>query len=233
MNLDNSEPLKKTTAAALWGIIVGSLMAAYVMAIAVPAKAEGISKAAPKRTAVVAAAPKSAEYSWTGFYIGAHAGVAAASNDIGGVISLESHGAVGGLHAGYLYQIPGSVLVVGVESGYTLRDLNATLGGANFEAKGAWSAVAKAGVTYGRLMLYGLAGYAQMEASSNIALPDKFDGYTVGAGVSAMIADAMSLGMEYRSTFYGAEAITPAVGLEPSEHQLMFRASWHLQSLIK
>lgn len=215
--------------------------AVVVVAFGLPSKAEGVTKAKPRvaasRTATPAPAAAPAEpaavTNWTGFHVGAFLGAAVSSSEVAGIVTLSSNGALGGLAAGYDYQFPGTPFVIGVATDYGWRDLNASLGPTSVDLKGAWSATARAGIAFDKLLVYGRGGWTQAQASTSLAIPDKFDGWLMGAGVEALVSSALSVGMEYRAEFYRSEAIAPGVGIEPSGHELMFTSRWRFNSPLR
>jgi outer membrane immunogenic protein len=128
-------------------------------------------------------APIAMDYDWTGFYLGANAGVGIGRNytrlDIpaGGSFEtsyLNPHGGVGGGQIGYNWQVPNSLLgalVFGVEAdiqGTGMRDnFNCLLGcvtplNANFSQKLDWFATVRgrAGIATGPVLSYVTGGWA-------------------------------------------------------------------------
>ena len=170
-------------------------------------------------------APAPPYTSWTGFYIGGHAGGVWSDVDwrnvnlTGERVSNDDSGFIGGGQIGYNIQF-GNV-VVGAE---------ATLSGTTLD--GDFRSSKKPAVTYstdintiatvtGRLgfaadqwLLYAKAGWAgaQVDASGrNTALPDSFsidewrNGWTVGGGLEYKVARNISLGVEYSFIDLGSE----------------------------
>lgn len=123
-------------------------------------------------------APVAAVYSWTGFYIGGHAGYAWGRSktvvglpdalDCGGgpsceTISHSTNGPFGGLHAGYNWQNNAFVFGVEIEGGYLGAKgdtISAIANDHTFSAKyGAYGALTgRLGIATGRTLFYGKGG---------------------------------------------------------------------------
>jgi outer membrane immunogenic protein len=163
--------------------------------------------------------------SWTGFYIGAHAGGAWSDVDWANVsltgerVTNDDSGFIGGGQIGYNKQF-GSV-VVGVEGTVSWASLD-----------NSFRSVVNPDVTYstnihtivtatGRLgyagdkwLVYGKAGWAgaQVDVSGrDVALPDSFsiddwrNGWTVGTGIDYKLTRNISLGVEYSYIDLGSQ----------------------------
>lgn len=209
-------------------VLVGLAVATMIVSAFTPSKAHAANLDSPVTRAQAAA--ENPTNPWTGFHIDGIVGMAASSTEVGGILSLSSDGAIGGLGLGYDYQFPGTHFVVGVMADYIWPDLSTALGPTKVDLKGEWSVAGRAGVAISnKALVYVLAGFTQSHASATIGLPDKFDGKVVGGGIEALVSPAFSVGLEYRAIFYDAELTTPALGafaLDPSEHQLRLKGSW-------
>jgi outer membrane immunogenic protein len=120
-------------------------------------------------------------YDWTGFYVGAHGGLAAASGELGDVT-----GAVGGAQAGYLVQ--SGDLVVGLEADASLPGLDRSSVKAGLSVDVLGSGRARAGASLGPLLLYGTGGFgfAQIEVDRPGHDEDAWrPGWVVGLGAEA------------------------------------------------
>lgn len=195
-------------------------------------------------TAVAADLPVKAPYinqqtsvfSWTGFYLGVNGGYGFAAQDIGlsgtpvarlqepGTIGTNASGGVGGIHAGFNYQIS-PTWVWGVEgrfAGTGIKSAGTDPNGNTLTTSLPWesSVVARLGVVPAdpRLMLYGLGGVAfgdikQSVGGPNIAsaLTPATDnihtGWTAGAGIEYAFTNNLIGGLEYRYTNLGNTAI--------------------------
>jgi len=134
---------------------------------------------------MVAMAPvvTAAEESWTGFYAGAQLGFSDLSDD-----TTSTADSTLGAHAGYLHDFGGYVL--GGELSY---DAGAEfVSGGSIEKVDTVRAKIKGGRVFGRTMLYGVAGFANMDtAAGNV------DGYSVGIGASYRASEKIVVGAEY------------------------------------
>ena len=214
----------------LYAIVAFAALAfVYVILVNDKARAEGVAKAPVARAASPAAASP-----WSSCHVGVHAGGAASQSEIGGLTTLNSEGAIGGLGAGCDWQMPGTPFVIGVLTDYSWRDLGTTLGAARVEMKGVWTAAGRVGVAPSdKLLIYALGGWTQSTASTSLAIPDSFDGMVIGGGIEALINQAFSVGLEYRNLSYGSERAPLAAGgftWDPSEQQILLKASWRFYS---
>jgi outer membrane immunogenic protein len=139
-------------------------------------------------------------FSWTGFYVGANGGWAASTG--GGDFGKPSGGLVGGT-VGYNYQI--GHFVGGLESDLDWADLNKTgvntLGAYSNRVDSLFTARARAGVAFDRLLIYGTAGYAGAE--DHVSVPgimsstDWRSGGAFGGGVEYAFTNNISAKAEY------------------------------------
>ncbi|WP_099867865.1 outer membrane protein [Pararhizobium haloflavum] len=133
------------------------------------------------------------ESNWTGPYIGGQVGYGFVDPDLPGV---DGEGIVGGVHAGYNYDLGG--FVVGGEVDYDFADLEVeddVLGDVG-QIDGIARAKAKAGVDLGRVLPYVTAGGAY--AHGDLAGEDVDDfGFLVGGGVDVAATDNIIVGAEY------------------------------------
>jgi len=165
-------------------------------------------------------------FSWSGLYVGVQDGVAwgrdktteylTSTGAFTGFAWKYHHAAgFGGLHAGYNQQF--GMLVAGVEidadrlirarSGF--RDP----GGVGRASRDwAFSARARLGVAFDRVLVYATAGYAGTRAKYSYFNPalglsegfsKTFSGYAVGAGVEYAITNSLTARVEYRYADYG------------------------------
>jgi outer membrane immunogenic protein len=184
---------------------------------------------------VVAAVPV---FTWTGFYVGAQAGYAwgedetslffgGAPVDLGGLSTdFDSDGFVGGVHAGFNYQM-GS-FVIGVEGDLEAAGIDGDLTVTSPFFPGASASVeseinfqgslrARAGVAFDRALIYVTGGlaFANIENTYSATIPagfgvlpgtysESFDdtewGWTLGAGVEYAFTNNLTARLEYRYT---------------------------------
>lgn len=161
-------------------------------------------------------------FSWTGLYIGAHAGYEFGSSQTSSTVGFGSanpSGFIGGGHIGYNYQFGnfgglGSGLVLGVEgdvdgsnykSGYFAGPMFTS---ASQDIQG--SARGRLGIAVDRVLFYATGGAAfgglnnQYFAPAGFATVDRSKvGWTAGAGVEYAITNNWSARVEYRYTDFG------------------------------
>ena len=134
------------------------LAIALSMAVAAPALAG--SPTPPMEEPPVAAPPAATppipvSRDWTGAYVGGRLGF----GDLGSGVS--GSGAIGGLHAGYLYDFGG--FAAGVEGSYDAARISVNLGG-RLQEVGRLGL--RAGPTFGDVFVYGAAGAARAQVST-------------------------------------------------------------------
>ncbi|MFX0546768.1 outer membrane protein [Roseovarius sp. S1116L3] len=133
---------------------------------------------------------------WTGFYAGGQLGYANVELSVGGVSSDES-GVIGGLVAGYDYDL--GAFVVGAGFDYDWSDIGDSSAGVSLDLDSIWRAKLRGGYKIGNGLLYATAGYAEATVSASVAglsVDADDDGYFAGAGYDHMVAPNMSLGGE-------------------------------------
>jgi outer membrane immunogenic protein len=220
--------------------LVAALVWFAVAAAAKPAHAADL--------AVVIEPPSPAEFHWTGFYIGVNAGggidhfafpysIGVPNGSVQGTNGITASGPVGGIQAGFNYELPFFHIVAGIEidtdaSGITGQTtvtsalatglpVNATFG-TKFKDFG--TARLRLGYAWGRLMPY-LAGgftYGTTESYFSAITPGLFamgantetrSGViphvaTIGIGVEYAIAQNFTLKAEYLYDFINARLVT-------------------------
>ncbi|VVT31891.1 outer membrane protein [Rhizobium sp. EC-SD404] len=130
-------------------------------------------------------------FDWTGPYIGVQAGYAWADLDVGPA-TIDADGVLGGVHAGYNYDLGG--FVVGAEIDYDFANIE--IDGGIGEVDGVARGKLRAGVDLGRVMVYGTGGVAY--ATADTVLGDLSDfGWAAGAGVDFAATDNIIVGAEY------------------------------------
>lgn len=141
---------------------------------------------------VVAPAPMPVYQSpnWTGFYAGGQLGYADIDTNYSSApFNIKGDGLIGGLTAGYDYDLGDWVIGAGADYDWTDIKLQSA---ANLKAESIWRLKARAGYKIGDGLLYATGGYAQMDTN----LVGSEDGYFVGAGYEHLVTDNMSLGGE-------------------------------------
>jgi outer membrane immunogenic protein len=173
--------------------------------------------------------------SWTGLYIGLHAGVGQANIDwdnvtlTGESVSFDATSFIGGGQIGYNAQFGRWVL--GVEaslSGAGLSDTQNSVigGGITFTSSVDWIGTVTGRVGYAgdSWLAYGKGGWAIADlnlSGNNPGFPDSFslsdtvNGWTVGAGIEWKIARNLSLAVEYSFIDLGSRDVSgeTAIGI--------------------
>lgn len=151
-------------------------------------------------------------FSWTGFYVGSHGGLAtgqtSGQTDIGGLFVINTdydmNGGLWGGHIGYNKQMGQTVL--GIEGSLSAVDLNGSTACVlilNCARSVDWLAmvVGRIGIAMDRSMVYGLAGVAWADVETNVT--DNIVGLVRLNGGETHVGWVVGLGFEY--------AITPSI----------------------
>jgi high affinity Mn2+ porin len=202
--------------AAIW-IVLATASRAFAADAAMPVKAPPIAYA----------------YDWTGFYIGGHFGWGVSTQPMnlsmapGDALSepYRASGMLGGLQAGYNYQLPNRV-VLGVEAGVTFADTfgkrsftDTNFGGGQFISNLQSFGTARGRLGYalgsgwGWMMPYITGGLAWGENKAEVDFADgtvqtkslAHLGWTAGAGVEFPIGDHWTAKAEYQYVDLGAK----------------------------
>jgi len=184
-----------------------NLILAAVAAALIPAGAlaADFPYASPEQSYVPADVP-----SWTGFYAGAHVGYG-----FGDVDDADADGFLGGLQAGFDWQM--EQLVVGVEGdvAYTGMGYDGIADG--FDVDWFGTVRGRIGYAFDRFMVFGTGGLAWANAEYETAGGSDeatYVGWTAGAGVEAMITDTISAKADYLYSSFGEEDFPAATGDE-------------------
>lgn len=158
------------------------LLAATSLAAA-PAVA-GSADSAPADPVIQPAAPAApVTPNWTGFYGGAQLGYANVNSNT----SLDGDGFIGGLTAGYDYDLGNWVIGAGLD--YDWADISL---GSGDTLESVWRAKLRSGYKIGNGLLYGTGGYAQADVNTL----GSEDGYFIGAGYEHAVAENFTVGGE-------------------------------------
>lgn len=152
---------------------------------------------------VTAITPAAAEspVNWTGIHGGVHIGYDMADVDLGGPIGMSDTQLSYGVGIGATYRIPNTRFVVGADLDHTWA--NALIIDRH------WSVTGRAGVVFGHVMPYALAGYKRAEAGGT-----SVDGWVAGGGIEFALSNSLFLAGEYRFTAYD---VGGPVGLDQHE----------------
>jgi len=214
------------------------------LAFATPALAADL---APQPVEPVA--PVVPPFTWTGFYLGAQLGWGQTSTDykagaatdaatrVVSLPTLTKNGVMGGLFAGYNYQIDQFVLGAEIDGDFLIvgKERYTAATGDFITAHTEWTGSARARVGYAidRLLLYGTGGVALASAKPKVtgtgysygAGNSTQVGWTLGAGAEYAFTDHWIAGLEYRYTHFSSENYTYPVanrslGIVGFSHQL-------------
>jgi len=176
----------------------------------------------PARTSPVILPPPPI-FSWSGLYIGAHAGYGWGHDKIGlpaigYSTSFSPNGVVGGGQIGYNYQI--NHFVVGVEADIDGTSLSktafdpvtGTAYGSQIPVEG--SVRGRLGITWDRALLYATGGLALGQEKATFTPPGAsytrgLTGWTLGGGVEYAMTNNWSMRGEYRFTEFERATDTP------------------------
>ncbi len=171
--------------------VIRSMMIAgpFAAMLAVPALAGGPTTAAPEPVIIPAEPYVAPGIDWSGAYVGGQIGYGD-TDTTGG--ALDGHGMLGGVHAGYRWDMGSFVAGVELDHDATNIDLGVTPGDT-------LDAVTRlkltAGTEMGNALLYGALGGAH--ASATVGGADLSDsGYFLGAGVTYALTDSWTVGGE-------------------------------------
>jgi outer membrane immunogenic protein len=195
-------------------------------------------------------------FNWSGAYVGAAVGYgwsdpeASFDDTPNASVEYDVDGFLGGIYAGYNYQMPNNV-VVGVEADINYSDIdgdgdaiqggvvNLGFGGtAQIEWQG--SVRGRIGYAFDRILPYFAVGVAFGEIKHDFfdvpttvtaTFSDTFTGWTIGGGLEYAVTDNIIVRGEYRYTDFGSEEYpveTPldAHDLEVESHDVRFGVSY-------
>lgn len=180
---------------------------------------------------------------WFGAYAGIHLGADWTDVDINGVEAFSSEAAVGGVHAGFNFQLFG--LVAGIEADADLTGTESTstifpTTAAELSSDWLMSVRGRLGAAFGPVLAYGTAGVAWTETNVVAATPgfttiessETQTGFVYGAGLEAYVSPNMTvrieaLRYEFDSDFYTIGGGLPDVEFDPSSTVVRAGVSLH------
>jgi len=240
-------------------------MTKYLKIFAGVLAASGLSLAAqaadlptqPEPVAPVAIVPP---FTWTGFYVGAQLGWGQTSTDytagaqapdatdVVRLPTISKNGFMGGLFAGYNYQINQFVLGAEVDGNFLIagKERYTAATGDAITAHTDWlgSARLRAGYAFDRLLIYATGGLAFASPNSTVtgtgysygAGNGTRFGWTLGVGAEYAFTDHWIAGLEYRYTSFSSDTYTYPVNhrslgivgfkQQPSVNQVLARLSY-------
>jgi outer membrane immunogenic protein len=151
-------------------------------------------------------------YNWTGFYVGAQVGAAAAIDeftDLGPNVIFDGLGGDGGwgsLNIGYDYEF-GGAWVAGVQAAARYMSLDTTFDGLSLDRDYGFDLLARVGAKVNESTLaYVIGGYTHQHFELDVQ-GEEFDwndgGYTIGAGIETAVSSNLTLNVEYRFSQFG------------------------------
>jgi outer membrane immunogenic protein len=162
-----------------------------------------------RRAAPYYGPPPAQLFNWTGFYVGGNAGWG-----WGSALGTDPSGYLIGLQAGYNFQYA-SGLLAGIESDIAISGVEGSGGGGTFGLDYLGTVRGRLGYAMDRYLAYGTAGVAYGRgdvALGGLSNEQTHVGYTVGAGVEAMIAPNITARLEYLYVDLGRETYTTVLG---------------------
>ncbi len=133
-------------------------------------------------------------FNWSGFYVGGNVGYGR-----GSAIGGDSGGFLGGLQAGYNFQVSPKT-VFGFETDISFTSIDDTVGVAKFGVDYLGTVRARLGYSVDRVMFYATGGAAYGRGNLEVGgLSNKefHWGWTIGAGMEAMVTQNVSAKLEY------------------------------------
>ena len=211
----------------------------------------------PMDVAPMAPAPMVAPFSWTGLYLGVAVGGGFIDydTDFFGVVNIDGFSGEGWLVEGTIgfdYQMGAFVVGALADVNWSNIETEASIdigGGASRAASrpsGASTRLLRAGFLLNdRALLYAVGGYSwqNLEAGFDTAGPsdsedEDLDGWTIGAGIEAMLTDSLSVKGEYRYTMfdefgYDLDGGGDDIELDPSQHTVRLGVNYKFNGLFQ
>jgi outer membrane immunogenic protein len=153
--------------------------------------------------------PPAQLFNWTGFYVGGNAGWG-----WGSALGTDPSGYLIGLQAGYNFQYA-SGLLAGIESDIAFSGIEGSGAAGTFGLDYLGTVRGRLGFAMDRYLAYGTAGlaYGRGDVSlGGLSNEQTHVGYTLGAGVEAMVAPNITARLEYLYVDLGRETYTTTLG---------------------
>jgi len=170
-------------------------------------------------------------YTWNGFYLGGHVGgVTTNESATDGVTTVnpDPSGVLGGLQAGYNYQIAPNWLI-GIEG--ELSWTSASGSSLGFHSDHNWydTLSGRLGYVMGSWLLYAKGGAAWMNADYSVppfSINVTRTGWNIGAGAEFMLAPQWSAKAEYNFLDFGKDNVS-GVGIDTQVHEFKVGVNYH------
>lgn len=217
-----------------WSDKMNSIKAALLICLAAPgaAHAGGAVVAAVEPVPTPPATVAAPAQDWTGLYLGIQATQYSGSASViaSGTEAFTFDGILGGIHAGYDHDFGRFVIggEIAAETGGIGYDLAGTGAAAPFSLDRMVSLKLKAGLDLGRVLVYGSIGKARASVGDSSGLPGtdpgSADGTLYGLGISAMLSDRITAGLEVMSMDF--DPYEGAVTLDSETTAISLRMSY-------
>jgi outer membrane autotransporter protein len=170
-------------------------------------------------------------YTWNGFYVGGHFGGVTSSETATQdfvTASPDPSGVLGGLQAGYNYQIAPNWLI-GIEGELSWTSANGSSLG--FQSDHNWydTLDARLGYVMGPWLLYAKGGAAWMNADYSVppvSINVTRSGWNIGAGAEFMLAPQWSAKAEYNFLDFGRDNVS-GVAIDTQVHEFKVGVNYH------
>jgi outer membrane immunogenic protein len=166
----------------------------------------GEVRALPTHAAFPTKGPVAAPFTWTGVYVGLHAGYGWGDQDYSVpaaalAVSTEPSGAFGGFQSGVNWQFARN-WVIGIEADSSFGSIEDTVAGGTVKTDSLGTVRGRLGYAVDRLLFYGTGGvaWAHNESSygAGVFSNDRFFlGWAAGAGIEYAISPRWSAKLEY------------------------------------
>lgn len=209
--------------------------AAGLLAVAVSQPASAADLWGPRYEGSIKDAPPAYAFTWTGIYVGAHAGLMTGNTqgtpDLGDPVAdrffstdYDMNGGLFGGHIGYNYQVGSAVLgIEGSFSGSTAEGDGQSGIFLTSQRELDWLATVTGRIGYamGRSLVYAKGGVAWGELQTDVSFgginilsgSETHVGWTAGLGVEHALTDHVTVRLEYAHIDFGSEDHTLAPGL--------------------
>ncbi|CAM5406818.1 hypothetical protein MAUB1S_06921 [Mycolicibacterium aubagnense] len=163
------------------------------------------------------------EFNWTGAYGGGQVGGGwdhQKKPDVAGGVGYNTGGFLGGIYAGYNWQIPGNNIVLGIDTDFTLSgvggDGTAEGNGSSLDWKWTGAVRGRVGYAFDRFLPYIAGGLAYGRYDVSYTYPngavvdgkDTVTGWTLGGGFDYAFTDNLIGRFEYRYSDFGINETT-------------------------
>lgn len=175
-------------------------------------------------------------YTWNGFYVGGHLGGVTSSEDVSvdgfNVLSTNPSGFLGGVQAGYNYQIAPNWLI-GIEGELSWTSASGSSLGFNSDHNWYDTLDGRLGYVMGPWLLYAKGGAAWMNADYSVpgvSINVTRTGWNIGAGAEFMLAPQWSAKAEYNFLDFGKDnlgGVFTGFAVDTQVHEFKVGVNYH------